>query len=149
MHIARLAAETGWSERRIQQLTREAARAGALRIDDATGRGNANRYTLTLDSGFAPTPQQKAAGTRRMARQQAEKRVRQVCTKRRRATFQRDRDQLLLALIERDGFGCRRCGTVENVSIDHVTPLSRGGTDDLDNLQLLCRSCNRKKGTRI
>ena len=84
-----------------------------------------------------------------MARQQAEKGARQVYTKRRRVTFQRDRDQLLLALIERDGFGCRRCGTVENVSIDHILPLSRGGTDDLDNLQFLCRSCNSKKGTRV
>lgn len=31
-------------------------------------------------------------------------------------------------------------------SIDHVTPLSRGGTNDDDNIQLLCLPCNLKKG---
>ena len=31
-------------------------------------------------------------------------------------------------------------------SIDHVIPLSRGGTNDDDNIQLLCLPCNLKKG---
>ena len=32
--------------------------------------------------------------------------------------------------------------------VDHRVPRSRGGTDHLDNLQLLCSSCNRIKGDR-
>lgn len=32
--------------------------------------------------------------------------------------------------------------------IDHIIPRHRGGTNDESNLQLLCRSCNVKKGTR-
>jgi 5-methylcytosine-specific restriction endonuclease McrA len=28
---------------------------------------------------------------------------------------------------------------------DHVMPLARGGTNDIGNIQLLCRPCNRKK----
>ena len=32
--------------------------------------------------------------------------------------------------------------------VDHVIPQSRGGTDHIDNLQLLCNSCNRIKGNR-
>jgi hypothetical protein len=32
--------------------------------------------------------------------------------------------------------------------MDHVTPLSTGGTDEYDNLALSCFHCNRKKGDR-
>ena len=34
-------------------------------------------------------------------------------------------------------------------SIDHVIPLSRGGTHEWDNVQLLCRGCNIKKSNKI
>jgi len=67
-------------------------------------------------------------------------------TRRRRSQFSRDHDRLMLALIERDGYRCATCGAVETLTIDHIDPLSKGGSDDLDNLQLLCRSCNSRKG---
>lgn len=34
-------------------------------------------------------------------------------------------------------------------TVDHVRPVSRNGTDDLDNLVLACPRCNSKKGARI
>ncbi len=37
---------------------------------------------------------------------------------------------------------------LEDLTIDHIAPLSKGGTDDLDNLRFLCRSHNSKKGDR-
>lgn len=52
-------------------------------------------------------------------------------------------------VYERDEWRCRFCGTEERLSIDHIVPLSRGGTNDLDNLQTLCRSCNSKKGAKV
>jgi len=45
------------------------------------------------------------------------------------------------------GSKCLRCGKPEFTK-DHVQPLSRGGTDELSNLQPLCRSCNSWKFTR-
>lgn len=69
-------------------------------------------------------------------------------TKRRRSEFQEQRDRLALALIERDGYTCAECGAFENLTIDHVTPVSKGGSDELDNLRFLCRGCNSKKGDR-
>lgn len=41
---------------------------------------------------------------------------------------------------------CVFCGASENLTIDHIVPVSRGGTDDIDNLQAACRRCNSSKG---
>ena len=35
----------------------------------------------------------------------------------------------------------------QNFTIDHIVAKSKGGTDHLDNLQLLCNYCNSFKGT--
>ena len=35
-----------------------------------------------------------------------------------------------------------------NLTVDHKTPQSKGGTDHVENLQLLCGSCNSVKGDR-
>lgn len=67
---------------------------------------------------------------------------------RRRSQFSQKYDQLMLALIHRDGFECDICGTTEDLTIDHVIPLSKGGGDELGNLRLLCRLHNSLKGDR-
>lgn len=51
-------------------------------------------------------------------------------------------------ILERDGRRCVRCGSGEDLAIDHVIPRSKGGTSDDDNLQTLCRRCNSSKGNR-
>ena len=43
--------------------------------------------------------------------------------------------------------GCRHHFQFRNFTVDHIAPRSRGGTDHLDNLQLLCGACNSSKGT--
>lgn len=42
---------------------------------------------------------------------------------------------------------CLCCGSNAPLTVDHVTPLSKGGSNTADNLQCLCRSCNSRKGT--
>lgn len=42
---------------------------------------------------------------------------------------------------------CRRYFPVDIVQVDHKHPLSRGGSDDMGNLQVLCPSCNSSKGS--
>lgn len=44
---------------------------------------------------------------------------------------------------------CQMCGTKENITIDHIKPLSLGGNNHIDNLQPLCNRCNAKKGNRL
>lgn len=47
---------------------------------------------------------------------------------------------------ERDDFRCRHCGARRFLEVDHITPRAKGGSDEPDNLQTLCRTCNRTKG---
>ena len=46
----------------------------------------------------------------------------------------------------RDNYCCVKCGSKKNLEIHHIVPLAKGGSNRLENLQLLCRSCNRGKG---
>jgi hypothetical protein len=41
---------------------------------------------------------------------------------------------------------CAACGSTTDLTIDHKTPISRGGGSSEDNLQALCGACNRSKG---
>lgn len=52
------------------------------------------------------------------------------------------------AVMKRDDFACVECGSHLFLTLDHIWPYSQGGTDDHDNLRVLCRSCNSKKGAR-
>lgn len=53
-----------------------------------------------------------------------------------------------LAILDKYGHKCLKCGTTENITVDHIIPLSKGGTNYPDNLQPLCAHCNSSKKTR-
>ncbi len=44
--------------------------------------------------------------------------------------------------------GCNEHFKIQNLTVDHIIPKSKGGTDHLANLQLLCGYCNSVKGDR-
>ena len=49
----------------------------------------------------------------------------------------------------RDNGECVECGSQKDLEFDHIIPYSKGGADSVKNLQILCRSCNRKKSNKI
>jgi ATP adenylyltransferase len=54
-------------------------------------------------------------------------------------------------VLKAAGFHCELCGIsadIKALEVDHIIPRSKGGTDDLFNLQALCYSCNAMKRDR-
>ena len=59
--------------------------------------------------------------------------------------YRRNRQILLKNAIYCDE--CRAVGSLSNpLTVDHIVPLALGGSNELHNLQVLCRSCNSLKG---
>jgi CRISPR/Cas system Type II protein with McrA/HNH and RuvC-like nuclease domain len=51
-------------------------------------------------------------------------------------------------VFKRDGNQCVYCGSKKELTIDHVIPKSRGGTNEWTNLVTCCSKCNLKKGNK-
>lgn len=51
-------------------------------------------------------------------------------------------------VMKRDGHICQYCGHKSDLTLDHVLPRSRGGTDSWENLVTACNKCNVQKGDR-
>lgn len=57
-----------------------------------------------------------------------------------------------LSIYLRDGLACAYCGdSIENgasLSLDHVIPYSKGGSNEASNLTTCCKRCNSSRGNR-
>ena len=52
-------------------------------------------------------------------------------------------------VYERQKGVCPKCGKkfeFEEMEADHITPWSKGGKTAIENCQMLCKDCNRRKG---
>jgi 5-methylcytosine-specific restriction endonuclease McrA len=58
-------------------------------------------------------------------------------------------DTVRLFVWQRDKGCCVKCGSRERLEFDHIIPVSAGGSNTERNIQLLCESCNRLKGSTI
>jgi len=48
----------------------------------------------------------------------------------------------------RDNYTCQYCGKTTNLTIDHLVPKCKGGSDSWSNTVVSCVRCNNKKGDR-
>ena len=58
-------------------------------------------------------------------------------------------NKMRFSIYKRDNYRCRICGRTERqdaLEIDHIKPIAKGGKSTYDNLQTLCRRCNKEKG---
>lgn len=58
-------------------------------------------------------------------------------------------NKMRFAIYKRDGYRCRNCGRTnrfDDLEIDHIKPIAKGGKSTFDNLQTLCKRCNKEKG---
>ena len=72
-------------------------------------------------------------------------------TRLRRVDYSARRSQLILKLIESGvTYVCAHpeCNECDELTLDHIVPISKGGTDELENLQFLCLRHNSQKGDR-
>lgn len=53
------------------------------------------------------------------------------------------------AKLKSYGYRCAKCRSGVNVQMDHILPVSRGGTNEIHNLQPLCGPCNLAKRAKI
>lgn len=49
----------------------------------------------------------------------------------------------------RDGFVCQYCGSLKELTIDHVVPVSKSGKSTFENCVTACKDCNNKKGDKL
>jgi 5-methylcytosine-specific restriction endonuclease McrA len=54
-----------------------------------------------------------------------------------------------LSILEIYGKKCAKCYSTEKITQDHKIPLSKGGTNNIDNIQPLCWSCNSRKNATV
>lgn len=59
---------------------------------------------------------------------------------------------VMLKVVRRDNHICQVCHSHipdDQIEFDHIIPYSKGGPTTVENLRLLCRSCNRKKSDSL
>lgn len=63
------------------------------------------------------------------------------------------RKRLRFAIFRRDGFRCCYCNRIVKdgavLTLEHIVPLSKGGTWSADNLLTACESCNQGKADSL
>lgn len=48
-------------------------------------------------------------------------------------------------VLQRDEYECQKCSLKVDLEVDHIVPISKGGSHNIENLQVLCQECHHEK----
>lgn len=138
--LAELSHMNGYSVTSVRQAIRDLEASGLIQVEGtAGGRHQRCTYTLAVPGGTSAEPVQDA-DLWVAPRTDAEKR---------RARFFNSAGRLALRAEIDAGMHVCPCGRRDNLQVDHIIPIAAGGGDEQENLQVLCGSCNARKGARV
>lgn len=104
----------------------------------ACGKPESNLKRFLARGGRAYLPKRRQSAPQWAAPPQVKRRER--------GKLHRHRREWYRQLVADYGERCANCGVEENLALDHVIPVAKGGLSQFDNIQLLCAECNRLKG---
>jgi len=58
-------------------------------------------------------------------------------------------EDVRITVWRRDNGKCVKCSSRKNLEYDHIIPISKGGSNTVRNIELLCEKCNREKRDNI
>lgn len=114
---------------------------------------NKSRILQTMATAYAQNPEPKKASVKKWAKENRVAARLQGHNKRARKRNARGTHTIgqFWTVCEHYGWKCVYCGlelTKDTVTEDHVIPLSRGGSNAIDNILPACRPCNSRKNSK-
>ena len=73
-------------------------------------------------------------------------------TKEKRRVGRRISRSVMLRVVRRDNNQCQICGCIlrdNEIELDHIIPVSKGGSSEEHNVRVTCLDCNRNKGGHV
>ncbi len=101
------------------------------------------------ESRYRQNPRAKELAVKRSLKQLGKDYYKEKKKRCDRIYMSRTQGKLRLWWIEESKNGCRICGLFNRLSVDHKIPIKLGGSDNKENLQCLCFSCNAKKSDKL
>lgn len=126
----------------VQDALRGLEEKGIIRKDGDTNR-EGTPYLVLL-------PEEIPWCVEFMRKEQAEEKATKPVDEQRESDFYNIAENRL-KVFERDGYRCQYCGkqlTRFSATLDHIQPVSHGGTNSFDNLITACLHCNSRRGNR-
>jgi 5-methylcytosine-specific restriction endonuclease McrA len=59
--------------------------------------------------------------------------------------YRNQKDRIRRVVFSMQENKCASCGSIDNLTLDHIKPMRKGGTNEIGNFQILCFDCNRRK----